>query len=400
MGRRTTPVLTLTNAVLRPAARSRRDPDRAWARAVNAAQREAGVEADKSDQDWIEEFRFLLNCVAEVPSLTPIGWISSLNDAQQRLVTRLRVRRLHHTHPEIGAEPIERPIFVVGLPRTATTLAHRILAMAPGHRGPLRWEMACPDLPVDPDTERQRVKLAEKANVVTKWAPDFDIVHPVEATKAEESILLLPQGMYHVLYHSPMPRYQRWLAERDAAPDYQYLKEVLQVLQHGRDRRRWVLKNPLDLAQMATIKRVFPDATFVWTHRDPITVMGSLCSLIDLSYSLFLKHIDRAAIGRLALEVMTETVESGRSWRQNHRESIIDVPYHRLNADPDRYVPELYQKLGATWSAADAAHLADALARPVTDRRHEYTIRQFDLTEDQIEAAFGDYLKWVVTLNS
>ncbi|SDK94828.1 Sulfotransferase family protein [Glycomyces sambucus] len=397
---RTTPALALTNALMAPVARSRRNPDAAWDKAVTAAQREAGVEIDKSDQDWIEEFRFLLGCVADVPGLTPIGWISSLNDAQQRLVTRLRVRRLHQEHPGIGAEPIERPVFVVGLPRTATTLAHRILAAAPAHRGPLRWEMAHPDLAVDPEVERKRVKLAEKAKVVTKWAPDFDIVHPVEATKAEESILLLPQGMYHVLYHSPMPKYQRWLGERDAAPDYRYLKEVLQVLQYGRERRRWVLKNPLDLGEMATIKQVFPDAVFVWTHRDPITVMGSLCSLIDLSYSLFLKQIDRAAIGRLALEVMSETVEKGRTWRQGNRASVVDVPYHRLNADPDRYVPELYRQLGATWSNTDAAHLADALARPVTDRRHEYSIRQFDLTEDDIEGAFGDYMNWVMTLNS
>ncbi|MCD0443106.1 sulfotransferase [Glycomyces sp. A-F 0318] len=400
MGRRTTPALTVTNALMRPVARSRRNPDQAWAKAAAEAQRETGVEADQSDLVWIEDFRFLLSCVAGVPGLTPIGWISSLNDAKQRLITRLRVRQLHRDHPEVGAEPIERPIFVVGLPRTATTLAHRILAAAPAHRGPLRWEMAHPDLPVGPEVERQRVKLAEKANVVTKWAPDFDVVHPVEATKAEESILLLPHGMYHVLYHSPMPEYQQWLAERDTTPDYAYLKAVLQVLQHGRDRRRWVLKNPLDLGQMATIKRVFPDATFVWTHRDPITVMGSLCSLIDLSYSLFLKRVDRPAIGRLALEVMAETVEAGRTWRQGHRDSVVDVPYHRLNADPARYVPELYQRLGAAWSETDAGNLADALARPVTDRKHEYSIREFDLTEADIEDTFGDYLKWVVSLNS
>ncbi len=396
---RTTFALTLTNALTWPVAHSRRNPDAAWDKAVAAAEKKAGVQTEDGDKAWIADFRFLLNCVAQAPGLTPIGWISSLNDAQQRLVTRLRIRELHRRHPEIGAEPIERPVFVVGLPRTATTLTHRILAAAPAHRGPLRWEMAYPDLPVDPEAERRRIGIAKKANVVTKWAPDFEVIHPIEATKAEESILLLPQGLYHVLYHCPMPQYREWLAGRDATADYRYLKEVLQVLQHGRDRRRWVLKNPLDLAEMATIKRVFPDATFVWTHRDPITVMGSLCSLMDLSYSLFLKSFDRAALGRLALEVMTETVEAGRTWRQHHLDAVVDVPYHRLNAAPERYVPELYEKLGARWSETDSEHLQQALARPVRDRKHEYTIRRFDLTEADIEAAFGDYNRFVFAVN-
>lgn len=396
---RTTFALTLTNALTWPVAQSKRDPDAAWSKAVAAAEKQAGVRVGDEDEQWIDDFRFLLNRVAEVPGLTPIGWISSLNDARQRLATRLRIRELHRRHPQIGAEPIENPIFVVGLPRTATTLTHRILAASPAHRGPLRWEMAHPDLPVGPEVERARIKSAEKANVVTKWAPDFDIIHPVEATKAEESILLLPHGLYHVLYHCPMPKYREWLAERDATADYRYLKEVLQVLQHGRDRRRWVLKNPLDLAEMGTVRRVFPDATFVWTHRDPITVMGSLCSLMDLSYSLFLKSFDRAALGRLALEVMAETVEAGRTWRQNNLEAVVDVPYHRLNADPERYVPELYERLGATWSETDSEHLHEALARPVRDRKHEYTIRQFDLTETEIENAFGDYHRFVFAVN-
>jgi hypothetical protein len=397
---RTTPALTVANALSWPLARSKRKPQAAWDKAVAKAAASTGAEPDEADRQWIADYGFLLDCVAKVPGLTPVGWISSLSDAQQRLATRLRIRELHRRHPEIGAEPIERPIFVVGLPRTATTLAHRVLAAAPAHRGPLRWEMYHPDLKRSHEVEERRIEQVRKQGAVTRFAPDFDVIHPIEATQAEESILLLPHGLYHVLYHAPMPDYRAWLAERDTTVDYEYLKSVLQVLQHGRERRRWVLKNPLDLGQMAVIRKVFPDATFVWTHRDPTTVMGSLCSLMDLSYALFLRGVDRAAVGALALEVMAETVEIGRSWRQRHPEAVLDVPYHRLASDPSKYVPELYKELGANWSLTDGENLSRALAQNVRDRKHEYSLRHYDLDEYQVQQTFGSYLNWVVDLNS
>ncbi|WP_026930861.1 sulfotransferase family protein [Glycomyces tenuis] len=397
---RTTPALAIANAAAWPLARSKRRPQAAWDRAVDKAAAAAGVEPDEADRQWIDDFGFLLGCVAEVPGLTPVGWVSSLSDARDRLAKRLHVRDLHRKHPEIGSEPIERPVFVVGLPRTATTLAHRVLAMSPAHRGPLRWEMYHPDLQRAPEIEERRINEVRKQGAVTRFAPDFEVIHPIEATKPEESILLLPHGLYHVLYHAPMPDYRAWLAERDTTVDYRYLKEVLQVLQHGRERRRWVLKNPLDLGQMSAIRKVFPDATFVWTHRDPATVMGSLCSLMDLSYALFLRRVDRAAVGSLALEVMAETVERGRNWRQKHPEAVVDVPYHRLASDPGRYVPELYKELGAKWSLSDGENLSQALARNIRDRKHEYSLGHYGLDEYRIQQTFGDYLNWVVALNS
>src|SRR5690606_19663240 len=110
------------------------------------------------------------------------------------------------------------------------------------------------DLKRSHEVEERRIEQVRKQGAVTRFAPDFDVIHPIEATQAEESILLLPHGLYHVLYHAPMPDYRAWLAERDTTVDYEYLKSVLQVLQHGRERRRWVLKNPLNLEQMAVIR--------------------------------------------------------------------------------------------------------------------------------------------------
>lgn len=396
---RTTKRLKLINTGTRPLLRGARDPERAWAKAVERAQRSVGLELDAEDRQWVADFAFLISCVARVPGLAPVGWLTTIMDAQARLANRLRIRDLHRRNPKISAEPVEAPIFVVGLPRTATTLAHQILAAASDCRGPLLWEMVHTDLQLAPEETNRLVKRAKKQFEATKYAPDFAHVHPVDPERPEESMFLLPHGLYHVLFHAPMPDYQAWFAERDTTPDYVYLLRALQVLQYQRPRRRWVLKYPFDLAQLATIKKVFPEATFVWTHRDPGTVIGSTCSLADLCQSLFVTRPDREAIGALVLDVLAETVEAGRAWRQSHLNDVIDLPYHQLVADPTRVIPALYQRLGLTWTPGDGERLVDAVQRPARDRKHEYTLGDYGLTEDQVQRRFDSYLPWMSGLN-
>lgn len=396
---RTTARLRVINTALRPVTRSASDPERAWAKAVQEAQDATGLHADASDQAWIRDFGFLIECAARVPRLSPVGWLTSTLDAKARLENRLRIRELHRRNPAIGRERIQAPIFVVGLPRTATTLAHQILAGAPECRGPLLWEMVHTDLEL-PDDDRERIiRAAKRQFQATKYAPDFGHIHPVDPERPEESMFLLPHGLYHVLFHAPMPDYQAWFAARDTTPDYEYLRAALQVLQYGRERKRWVLKYPFDLAQMDVIRRVFPGATFVWTHRDPGTVIGSACSLADLCQSLFVSRTDRDAIGSLVLDVMAETVERGQALRQQYVQDVVDVPYFQLVADPTRVVPELYERLRLTWTQEDGERLAGAVRNPARDRKHEYALADYGLTHTQVEARFAAYLPWMNTLN-
>ncbi|THV23495.1 sulfotransferase family protein [Glycomyces paridis] len=394
---RTTLAFKAVNTGMSPMLRSRKDPAKAWAKAVERAEKIAGSRTDESDRQWIDDFRFLIGCAADVPNLSPIGWVTTMMDAQARLVNYLRIRDLHRAHPAIAEEAIERPIFVVGLPRTATTLAHQVLARSKSCRGPRLWEMVRAGLKLDPAEEAKLVKAVGKQFSATRFAPDFDHIHPVNATKPEESMFLLPHGLYHLLFHAPMPEYRKWFAARDTTVDYRYLKSALQVLQYGRPRlangapHRWVLKYPMDLGQMPAIRKVFPDATFVWTHRSPVTVMGSLCSLADLAQSLFVSRVDREALGVYAMELMVETVESGRAFRQRQPSAVVDVPYHRLADDPYRYVPGLYKQLGIDWTMEDDSNLVRALERPQRDRKHEYTLGAYGLDDDSVHKAFADY---------
>jgi len=398
---RTTLTASVVNAMLAPSAGGRKRPEEAWAKTVAGLEQSTGWSLS-GDEQFAADLGFHLRCLADEPRLTPFGWQSGLQDAKGRLESRMRIRHLFETRPEIADEQIVDPVFVVGLPRTATTLAHKVLAVSDDHRGPLLWEMLRPDVAGDPAETEKFIKTIESgARMMVRFAPSWEVIHPIRAREPEESMFILPHGTFHLALRAALPEYRAWLGERDYLPDYVYLKRALQVLQFGREPKRWTLKYPAHLNDLEVIRRVFPDARFVWTHRDPTTVMGSVCSLMETSWSLYQRRPDLDQIGELALSMLVESIEKGRNARiKLPTEAIVDVPYHRLNSDPQAEVPKLYETLGAKWTEKDAGNLASVLARPQSDRRHEYSLSRYGLSIMGVEEAFGDYTNLVGGFNA
>ncbi|THV41459.1 sulfotransferase family protein [Glycomyces buryatensis] len=396
---RTSGTTKMLNILLTPTTLDRRNPAKTWRKMVAAAEADQRSSFD-GDRQWLDDLEFAFGCYADVKHLGPIGWASTKSEFSMRMVNRLRVRRLHAEIPAIGNEPIERPVFIVGLPRTATTLTHKILAASEGHRGPLAWEMYNVDLKADPQTDAERIaKLTKDLEMLPKLMPALPYQHPTSATSPEESLLIVPHTAYH-LCRAPLPRYREWLDQHDHTTDYGYLKQALQVLQYGRERKRWILKAPFDLFNLGAICKVFPDAKIVWTHRDPMTVMASTCSLIESFWRMALRRTDTHELGETFLTLLSDMVDQARETRHTLPSgAVIDVPYHRLNHDPHTYVPLLYRQLDAKWTAEDAANLDGQLARPANDRKHEYSLSDYGLTHSEVDDAFGDYIKLVSSLN-
>lgn len=397
---RTTRAAKAVNVVFRRALRGREDPSATWADAVAQADRAAGT----ADPEFAGGLAAVVAGVAEIPRLSPLGWTLALTTLRDRYANRLRVNTLLASHPEIADEPIERPVFVLGLPRTATTLAHRLLASSHAHRGPLLWEMGHTGLD-DPALAARQISRHNLGSRVTTalFAPGLKDQHPTAAEQPEESMWLLPHGFWQAQF-GVMPSYAAWLARRGAAgsvADFEYLRQGLQVLQHGRPRRRWILKFPHHLNDMATIRHVFPDATFVWTHRDPAAVVGSTCSLVETSWSLYQNDPDRDEIGRFVLDMLSTLVTNGLESRLTlPPSSVVDVPYHRLSADPHAEVPRVYAEIGASWTPQDQARLDAVLARPSGSRPHRYDMTAYGLSAQEVTEAFAPYLGLLRTIDA
>ena len=381
---RTTRVL---NTVLAPVIKGHQDPDASWARTVAQVEKEAGT----ADPRFAAELAVIVRAAAEMPRLSPLGWYLITADVKARYVNRLRIDRMLAEHPQIADEEITAPVIVCGLPRTATTLAHRVLSASPDHRAPLLWEMQNTGLD-DPRSARKLIKqLQQGAAMMEKFAPDIPHIHPINIDKPEESMFILPHGSHWLILHGLMPSYSAWAAGRDVTGDYEYLKRALQVLQHGRPAKRWVLKYPAHLEDMDVIRKVFPDATFVWTHRDPVTVIGSFCSLVETFWGMYQHDTDRKEIGRFALDHLFTQVERGLELRRSlPPASIVDVPYHKLSADPFTEVPRLYAAIGATWTTRDQENLADVIAKPKGTPSHQYDLSDY-LDPAEAEQTFAPY---------
>ncbi|MEU6304216.1 sulfotransferase family protein [Streptomyces chartreusis] len=378
--------LALANQLLRPAFGSRRSPDRIFDRIVV----ETG-EA-KGDGQFVDDFRALLGWWAKAENLTPVGWQSAQVFVRRHLANRARIRTLIAERPEIEREPIEKPVFVVGLPRTATTVTHAVLALSAEHRGPLLWELLSPDLELPP-RERGRAISAGRRMVrgTHLFTPRFRDIHPMAAEGPEECTFALPHALMP-LSQALIPEYTAWYRERDFTDDYRYLKQVFQVLQYGRPRHRWVLKSPLHLGNLDALHRVFPDATLVWCHRDPVTAVASFCSLIEHGMTVSTRPLDLHGIGATWFGLLGRAVRRGLAARAAlPREAVVDAPYSWLGAEPAVGAPKLYDAVGARWTQAEAARLAGVVARPKGTRPHRYDLARYGLDRDEVEAAFADY---------
>ncbi|SDD48122.1 Sulfotransferase family protein [Glycomyces harbinensis] len=395
--RRVSRIVGPINSLMRPASdRQRGDADALFDKMIRQAEAASGGTA-AGDEAFLEEYRFLVRQVARVDSASALGWMGIVGDIRGRMTNRFRVRRLIAENPAILDEPIERPIVVTGMPRTATTLAHKILAWPEENRAPLMWELQATDrADVDEKVRRGRIKVATRsANFGHVFSPVLPQIHAMEPLSPEECVFALPHGRNWLVCFR-MPGYRDWLSTHDFQPDYEYYKQVLQVLQYGTQRRRWVLKSPYHLEHLDVLLKVFPDAKIMWTHRDPNTVIGSWCSLMETGVALCNRTYDPHVIGKDWLEMLAQMVNAGRDMRTKlPRDRVVDVSYHQLTANPHEELPGIFKRLEMDWTARDEGNLETVLARPGMKRGHEYSLGHYGLDPDKVDAAFGDYARMV-----
>jgi hypothetical protein len=409
---RTTPMLHVLNFAMEPQRRAEcatpgkvdKVFDAMTAKAHKQTRTEGMVFAGE-DADIMDSLRFLLHCWAETPGLSGVGWRSAKDMVAARVANLLTVRRLQGEHPQVLEERIERPIFVLGLPRTATTLAHHIIAGSDSARSPYLWEMYYLGLEPSPEERARRIKQTQKRlDMTLLMSKSWPSIHPTNAEWPEEDFWL----KFHATFHhtvAPLSGYLDWyrgVYDRDT--DFRFVREALQVLQAGRPTRRWVLKHPGNIFNLDSILRVFPDAQVVLTHRDPNTVMSSLCSMVENLHSIHLKRgaVDTETIGREWLHLLSDGIEQSRRIRTeaNRPQAFIDVKYHHLTSAPHAFVPKLFKQLDLPWGPTDEARLDEQLNRTGQGegrdgvRRHEHSLSTYGIDPSDVDHAFGhDYMR-------
>src|SRR6266545_4057984 len=277
---------------------------------IETAKRRCGLD-DFGGGDFFEGLSRLLDSCQREAQLNLVGRIVLRADLIRTLCSRLFLQRDRKVYPSIVRQEIREPLFIVGLPRSGTSLLHTLLAVDSEHRVPLTWEVMTPSPPTS-ENERQRIRRATQSCNCFNWlAPTFRHVHPLGAELPQECVSLMTptflSDQFDAMYY--VPSYRGWFFRQDLLPAYKYHRRFLQHLQFRRSAPRWVLKAPTHMFALPTLLSVYPDALFVQAHRAPLEAMASVSSLITILRRVFSDAVDPFVVCREAIQYWSETVD-------------------------------------------------------------------------------------------
>jgi hypothetical protein len=380
---------------------------------VAEARARAGLD-DFGDEGFRVPLRVLLESLDREANLSPVGRATQRARIVDSLATRLAAQAYFQRSPEILEEPIEAPFFIIGLPRSGTTLLHRLLASDAGLQAVLWWECRqpapYPDSPWRDGVDPRIADAHEQVRLILEAQPELASIHPWDAEGPDEEILLLEHSF---LSHVPesganLPSYSAWLDDQDLTPAYVYLKRLLQFLQwqkraSGRAGERWVLKAPFHLGYLDVLFTVFPDARVIQTHRDPVETIPSIASMYASLWRLATDAVDEHEIGRQCLTRYAGSLGRCLASREHlPAERFLDVAYRDVVTDPLAEVRRIYDFLGRKLAPEAEDAMRFQIQEHAREKRaaHAYSLERFGYSERQVAQAFADYRERFIPLPS
>ena len=349
------------------------------------------------DDNYQEALNVLLEAFRNDADLTELGSKMQRFFVRNALVARLVSEAAFKQYPQHVDVPIERPIFVTGLPRTGTTALHRLLCGDPRHQGLELWLAEFPqprppretwkDNPVFQQIDAQFTKAHEEN-------PDYTGLHYMTADEVEECWQLLRQSLHSVSYETlaHVPTYAQWLSNQDWTKSYARHRKNLQLIGLNEPEKRWVLKNPSHLFALDAVFAVYPDALILQCHRPAETIMASMCSLAQHTTEGWSNTFKDEVIGADSLETWSRGLERFNTARAKQNPAqFYDVDYFQLIKEPIRTVENVYAHFGIemTDEARAAIQRTDEESKQGPRApKHTYSLGDYGLTEEQVKERF------------
>lgn len=366
---------------------------------LDAARTKAGH--DRFGDDWfLEPLGVLVESLNTEARLSEMGRVMTEHRLTSLLVDRLRLRRFQEEHPEVADVDVRVAAVICGLPRTGSTLLHRMLAASPQLTATRSWECSFP-LPFpgeSPAAEVRKEKAKAMAEAFGDLAPEFADIHTVVWDGPEEEILIMDRGFTTMGFDSFYwaPTYGMWLRSFDQERSYRELREWLQALQWqdpDREGRRWVLKSPHHLTAADTVLDTFPGSRIVMTHRSTTSAVPSYASMCRTMMAMQSDDVDPVQVGRYWSGRFRECLNGFAEVRSRRPDRFVDVPFLATVEDPVGTARRVMEALGLTVGEADVAAFERYREENEQERhgRHSYTAEDFGLSEEQLERDFAFY---------
>lgn len=360
-----------------------------------------GVGEIDGDGGCLDALDVALEALRSEASLTLVGRWLTRRFLVRLLQVRFQLARYLREDPGVRDTDVAAPLVVTGAPRTGTTVLYGVLACDPAMRAPQGWELLRPVPPPDParGPDPGRVALAEgELGMLGAVSSGLDAIHPYSARMPKECVsamsLAFRSEELTARYH--VPGYVAYLRDADMDPAYQVHRLVLQVLQRRWPRRRWLLKSPVHLHSLDALFRTYPDARIVVTHRDPMSLLPSVTSLVATLRWAHSDHVDFPAIGRYHVDLYRGDLDRLATLTE---EGALDPrrTAHVHNAtfaeDPIAAVRAVYAQLGMELTAEGTAAMNTHLAARPSEHRggHHYSFADLGLDPEEVRAGFRHY---------
>jgi hypothetical protein len=374
-------------------------------RLVAAAIAAAGSD-DFGADSWQEGLDLFLEDLAGPAQLNEIGVGVAEDGVVNDLATRLRIEAWRTEHPEVAEQRVERPIIIVGQPRTGTTILLDLMAQDPANRAPLSWEVERPVPAPRTATYDSDPRIAEaqaQFDLVDSFIPGFAAFHELGAQLAQEDVRIFTsdfKSMQHSLQFE-VPNYNRWLLhEADLAPAYAWHRRFLQHLQSEHHGERWLLKSPAHLWALPALLAEYPDAVVIQNHRDPLKVIASISAL---GASLREMTTDSFEVTRLASQYSDDIMVGLGRALQARKDGIfkpgqvVDVRYQDIRHDLIGAVARIYDEIGLELTAEAEGSMRAFLAAHPGDQGgslKRYSFAETGLVEGELRERAREYQEY------
>jgi hypothetical protein len=356
-----------------------------------------------------EALQVLLDTVASEAELSLFGYHSLRWDIERMFRNALRIDSLFPEHSRCEHTRIVSPIFIFGLPRSGSTFLHRLLAIDPDSQALRYWQTFDP-APRPPDFDPQhdaRVRKTERMlSRFKQLVPALAPLHPLGADLPQECTEITAHTFQSLSFDTMLriPSYRDWLDRRGHDDAYIFHRRFLVYLQHGLEPApgatapRWILKCPDHIFAIDALLKIYPDARFVITHRNPLTVIPSVARLTQVLREPFSRHVDPALVGA---EVAQRWIDGAHRLIAFDRRTdlpatrVFHLHYDEFISNPAYAVERLYQHFKLPMDLFTLQKMKRFVAHNPRGGYglNHYALETFDLDRRKIESDFHDYCR-------
>jgi len=351
----------------------------------------------------------LVKAIKDEGGANPFGSLAAKTLFERTLYGRLKMEQVLADNPEIEETEIKEPVFIIGMPRTGTTILHAMMHKDPANRSPLAWECLLPYPAPTPGnyTDNAQIKRVEKDfEQLFKLVPDFQLKHYMTADSPQEclAITALDFNSFQPTVQFYIPSYMNWFVnESDQLSTMHFHKRFLQYLQSGGVKsERWLLKTPVHLMRLPELFEVYPDARIIMTHRHPAKIVASTASLISSVRSLYGDNEDPVRTGYEQAELWNLFFERFMESRKNlgKENQIIDLKFDDFVSDQIETIQRIYDRFNWNLSEEALNGFKHFLKQNPKDNKgvHVYSLEDFGLTEEYINREYASYIEYLEQL--